>query len=126
MTTLARPINIALLAVCMCIAGYFVFDWNQVRPRVGDSGAPNCRETLDDDAYYLARICQALIDETGSLPQDPTQLARAVADNASKLGFTWPNNFKMNSAREICDCTGQPFKIAVTSDRVAVTSASLS
>lgn len=123
---LLRWVNVALTAVFICVVTHFVFRWNELRPRVVDSGAPNCRETLDDDAYYLALICKALIDEKGSLPQDSVQLGRAISENASRLGFTWPNNFKINSSSEICDCNGQPFKIAVLSDRIAVTSASLS
>jgi len=122
----ACQINIALIALCLCTVGYFAFRWNQLRPRVVETGRPNCRETLDDDAYYLALICKELINDKVSLPQDPALLGRAIADNASRLGFTWPNNFKINSVGEICDCTGQQFKIAVLSDRVAVTSGSLS
>ena len=122
---LACQINIALIALSLCTAGYFAFHWNQLRPRVVETGGPNCRETLDDDAYYLALICQALINEKGSLPADPAQLGRAIADNASRLGFTWPNNLTINASGLVCDCTGEPFKIVVMSDRIAITSDSL-
>src|SRR5438105_2726192 len=124
--TFVTWVNVALLATSACAAGYLINQWDQLRPYTMEvDQPPDCGKAIDDDAYYLALICQGVINAKGSLPRDPVEAARFVAENASKLRFTWPNNFKINAAGEICDCTGQPFKIVVMSDRVAVTSASL-
>jgi len=121
-----RALNVALVVLCVVSTGHLIYRWDQVRPRVvfSDSG-PECTEALDSDAHYLALLCQAVIESTGSLPEDRMEIARVIAQNASTLGFTWPNNFSINKAGQISDCAGNPFEIRVLPDRVAVTSDAL-
>jgi hypothetical protein len=124
--SLLRWINSALLVLSVLAAIHLIYWWDTHRFRlVQGVFAPDCGEVLDSDAHYLALICQGVIDAKGPLPADLGQAGHVIADNAAKLGFTWPNNFKVNAAGEICDCAGTPFKIEVAPDRVIVTSESL-
>jgi|SRR5437899_24732 len=121
-----RAINVLLLLAVIGTTAVSIYRWNQLRPRIviGVFG-PECSETLDSDAHYLAIICQAVIESTGSLPQDRADATHVIAENAAKLGFTWPNNFLINKAGQVTDCVGNPFDIRVLPDRVAVTSDAL-
>jgi hypothetical protein len=123
---LLRILNTMLLIVAVPMIGEVAYKWNKLRPRTVYGVVPvDCGDVLDSDAQYLALVCAAVINQEGSLPQDPREESRMIADNASKLGFTWPGNFQLNSAGQICDCAGKPFQISVFADRVAVTSDSL-
>jgi hypothetical protein len=116
-------LNVILLMIVIAAVGDLIYRWNQLRPRTVYGVFPvECGDILDSDAHDLALICQAVINEKGSLPHDPIEAARVIADNASKLGFTWPNDFQINSAGQICDCTGKPFEISVLTDRISITS----
>jgi hypothetical protein len=122
---LLRLINTVLLIVCVLSVGHLVWRWNELRPRIVKHAPLECADLIADDAWNLAQICRAVINAKGPLPADPVEAGRAISGNASKLGFTWPNDFKINAAGEICDCAGQPFQILVGRDRVAVSSPSL-
>src|SRR4051812_13567238 len=109
-----RIFNTILLVATVLAAVELIYKWYKLQPRTVYGVFPvQCPDALDFDAHYLALICQAVIKEKGSLPKDSAQVARVIAENASRLEFTWPNNFKINAAGQICDCTGQPFQISV-------------
>jgi hypothetical protein len=121
-----RVVNAILLLAVIISLGDLIYRWYRFVPRTVYGVFPiECGEALDSDAYYLALICQAVINEKGSLPRDSAEAGRIIADNAARLGFTWPNNFKVNKPGEICTCAGEPFQILVMPDRVAVSSGSL-
>jgi hypothetical protein len=122
---LLPPVNIALFVICGLAIGHVIYRWDQLRPRVVFSAPIECGDVPDFDADYFTTVCQAVINALGPLPADPAQAGRVIADNAEKLGLTWPNNFKVNTAGEICNCAGEPYQIQVSADRVAVTSESL-
>jgi hypothetical protein len=125
-TRLLRIVNVILLIATVLMISELTYKWNKLRPRTVYGIFPvECADDLDSDAHYLALICQAIIKEKGSLPHDPAEAAHVIAENATKLGFTWPNNFRINAAGQICDCKGKPFQISVLPDRVAITSESL-
>jgi hypothetical protein len=119
-------LNIILLIVAVLATGQLLYRWGKLLPRTIYGVAPvECGDVLDTDAHYLALICQAVINNKGPLPEDSAEAARVIAENASQLGFTWPNNFRINAAGQICDCAGKPFRISVSTDRVAITNDSL-
>ena len=119
-------VNVVLLITVVLMAGELLYRWNQLRPRTVYGVVPlDCGDVLDSDAHYLALICAAVIKQEGSLPHDSREASRMIADNAAKLGFTWPGNFQINSAGQICDCVGRPFQISVLPDRITITSDSL-
>jgi hypothetical protein len=119
-------INTALLVITILAFAFLVHDWDTFRLRTvyGVVSVP-CADVLDSDAQYLALICAAVISHGGSIPQNPREASRLIADNSAKLGFTWPGNFQINSAGRISDCADRPFEIVVLTDRVQVTSDSL-
>jgi hypothetical protein len=122
---LLRPANIALFVICVLAIGHVIYLWDQLRPRVVMLSGVECGDFLEEQAHYLALICQAVINAKGPLPADPAEAGRIIADNAAKLRFSWPSEYKIGMDGEICDCAGNPFQILVSADRVAITSASL-
>lgn len=118
--------NSILLATAFASIGHFLFRWNQLRPEILINPPLECGEfMISGQAHYLAIICQGVIEAHGSLPENPIEAARTISSHAAELGFTWPGDYKTNSAGELCDCSGEPFQISVSADRVAVTSSSL-
>jgi hypothetical protein len=121
-----RLLNKVLLVICALSMGHLAWWWNKFRPRIMfGHAAVECADTVAGDAYDLAQICRAIIHKIGPLPTDPAKRGRVISENAETLGFTWPNDFKINANGEICDCAGQPFQILVARDRVAISSTSL-
>jgi hypothetical protein len=104
---------------------HIAYRWHQSSSRVVTNPAPECGNIVDLEAHSLALIYQAVIKQIGPLPENTAQAAKVIAANAETLGFAWPDDFRINSKGEICDCAGEPFQVSISADRVAVTSASL-
>ena len=108
---ITRLVNIALLIAVIFAFGDLVYRWNRFRLRTVYGSVPiECGDLLDEDAHYLALICQAVIKDKGSLPSNPGEAAAVIAENASRLGFTWPMIFRLTLLERFVHAPENPFR----------------
>jgi len=121
-------LNIVLAIVATISIGHGLYWSIKYRPQIVVNPPLECgpdwqvEEWLfSSSAELVAEICGDIIDNTGSLPATTRQRSNIILPEALKR-TNWPHEFKINAAGELLDCYGHPFEIAVSSDRVSVTS----
>ena len=120
-------LNLLLVLIFVGAAVFLYRAWKDLRPEITLNAPIECGElSTADRAEYIASVCAMIVEEQGSLPQDPKALGHSV-DAATRSHFGPPNPSSMilvDSEGYVKDCYGRLFEVSVGSDRVIVTSPS--
>ena len=121
-------LNIVLATIAAISIGHGLYWSIKYRPKIVINPPLECgpdrqfEEWLfSSSAGLIADICSDIINKTGSLPVTTRDRSNLILPEALKR-TNWPHEFKINEAGELLDCYGRAFEIAVSSDRVSVTS----